>query len=201
MTLAGFDIASRTGICIMDGDKAVHVESWRSSHKRPEGLGPQEIDPEYEAMLAEDFRRHFRPLLIAHGVEHVGYEAPRTRDFSRIDRATGEEKRASSNLAMVRGLILCSHLCGVCQSLNIPTTSVPADDWRRAFLGFSRAPKTAKDGRKFLKEAATNQCKLLRIKVPNDDCADAAGVAFWLGGHLRITRAVRPGDLFASEAA
>src|ERR1700761_890767 len=111
MIHAGFDIASRTGICIMDGDKAVHVESWRSPRKRPEGLGPQEIDIEYEAKLAEQFRLHIRPLLIAHSVQHVGYEEPRTRDFERTDKLTGETKRASSNLAMVRALILCAHLC------------------------------------------------------------------------------------------
>lgn len=205
---AGLDIASRSGICIMEGDKAVHVESWRSSHKRPKGLGPQEINPEYEAMLAEDFRRHVRPLLVAHGVQHVGYEEPRTRDYERKRKVSSgdwysqtETTRASGNLAMVRALILCSHLCGVCQTLNIPTSSVAADDWRHAFLGFSRAPRTVKDGRKFLKEAAKQQCKLLRINVPNDDCADAVGVAFWLGGHLRITRAVRPGDLFEERVA
>lgn len=208
MIVATFDIATRSGICVMDGDKAVHVESWRSSQKRPADLGQFEISVEYEALIAEEWRDHARGILLAHNVQHVGYEEPRTRDYERKVKNRGgdwfgatETQRASSNLAMLRTFGLCRDLCGICHRLNIPTSSVPADEWRKAFLGFSRAPRGTKDGRKYLKTAVMNQCKLLRIPVPNDDAGDSVGIAFWLTGHLRIERMVRPGDLFAQDKA
>lgn len=208
MITAGFDIASRSGICIMDGDKAVHVESWHAKVERPADLGRHEISVEYEAEIAEQFRDHARGILVAHGVVHVGFEEPRTRDFERKVKNRGgdwfgatETQRASSNLAMLRTFGLCRDLCGICHRLNIPATRVSPDDWRKAFLGFSRAPRGTKDGRKYLKQAVMNQCKLLRISVPNDDAGDSVGICFWLGGHLRIASMVRPGDLFAKDAA
>src|SRR4051812_6135246 len=134
MILAAFDVASRTGICIMDGEKVAHVETWKARAKRPAGLGAQEICIEYEAEIAEEFRAHIFSLLGSFQPGHVGYEEPRTRDFERTKTEydpTAEwaggglrkfKQRASSNLAMTRALILCSTLIGVCKRKNIPTT-------------------------------------------------------------------------------
>lgn len=213
MKLAAFDIASRTGVCLMDGEAVVHVETWKSHAKRPKGLGAQEIAIEHEAEIAEEFRAHVFSILGAFCPEHVGYEEPRTRDFERTkteyDPAAAwaggglrkVKQRASSNLAMVRALILCSTLIGVCQRKNIPTTAIDADTWRKAFLGYSRAPRSVKDGRDYLKKACVAQCKLIGINVPNDDAGDSVGVAWALRGLLRTTQLYRPGELFAQKGA
>lgn len=212
MKLAAFDVASRTGICLMDGEKVAHVETWKARARRPAGLGPQEISIEYEAEIAEEFRTHVFALLGAFGPEHVGYEEPRTRDYERTKKRfdpaaqwagggfVSVKERSSSNLAMVRALMLCGHLIGVCQRKNIPTTSIPGDTWRKAFLGYSRAPKGVKDGRAYLKKACVDQCRLIGIEVPNDDAGDSVGVGWALRGILRIGTLTRPGELFAPQS-
>src|SRR4051794_14422204 len=171
----------------MDGSRPIHVESWKADVVRPKGLGPQEANAEYESALAEPFRKHVRSLLKEFGVQHVGYEEPRTRDFERTKTTinpdadwagqaiTKEVSRASSNLSMLRSFGMCVILCGLCRNLGIPSYSVPADEWRKAFIGRSRAPKSDNagrkitDGRKWLKNQVVEQCRLEGIKVPNDD--------------------------------
>jgi hypothetical protein len=213
--VAGFDIATNSGICLMDGPRPVHVESWRANIPRPKDLGPMEASADYEAALAEPFRKHVRELLKQFSVQHVAYEEPRTRDFERTtthvdpDAAwagqaiTRETHRASSNLAMLRSFGMCVILCGLCRNLGIPSYSVPADQWRKAFIGRSRAPKTdaagrqIKDGRKWLKNQVVEQCRMEGITVPNDDAGDAVGVAFWLRARLSPIGRARAGDLFS----
>lgn len=208
MILAGFDVATRTGIAVMDGDRLLQLESFSPGIARPEGMERNATSPVYEAMLAEKFRDHVRAILVAHQVQYIAFEAPRTRDFERKVKhgggefwGTEETTRASSNLAMLRGFGLCTQLCGIAHRLNIPAHPVDADTWRQSFLGFSRKPRSVKDGRAYLKAAAKSQCELLGFKVPNDDCADAVGVCWWLAGHLRISKRVRPGELQLGESA
>jgi len=206
--IAGFDVATRTGIAIMEGDKFLHIESWRYPEPRPDGLARSEVDVNYEARMAESFRDHVRPLLVAHNVEHVAFEEPRTKDFERTKKYRDADgvvhkvtEKASSTGAMLRTFGLVRDLCGICHRLNIPAISVTADHWRKAFLGYSRSPAKEEDGRKYLKDAAMAQCRLLRLNVPNNDCAESVGVAWWLSGHIRAARLVRPGDLFEERAS
>jgi hypothetical protein len=215
---AGFDIASNSGICVMDGQCLLHVESWRANVPRPKGLGPMEANADYEAALAEPFRKHVREILKQFAVQYVAYEAPRTRDFERTithvapdalfagQAVTTETQRASSNLSMLRSFGMCVILCGLSRNLGIPSYSVPADQWRKAFIGRSRAPKTdaagrqIKDGRKWLKNQVVEQCRLEGITVPNDDAGDAVGVTFWLRARLSPMGRARAGDLFSETS-
>jgi hypothetical protein len=211
MILAGFDIATNTGLTIDDG-KIIRARSWRAKAKRPFGLKATEIDEGYEAEIAEEFRDFVLSTLIAEHVTDVGYEKPRTRDFERtkVEIDTSSEwagqafkkttERSSSNLAMVRGIVLCAVLLGVCRRLNIPAMPIPADDWRKSILGYSRAPKGVKDGRTHLKKAVMEQCRRLGVQVANDDAADSVGVVF----HLRALLAPygkKVGDLFEKDGA
>src|SRR3954471_22996397 len=114
MIVAGFDSATSPGVCVMDGPRPLHAESWRANIPRPKGLGPMEANADYEAALAEPFRKHVREILKQYGVQHVAYEAPRTRDFERTithvdpdalfagQAITTATQRASSNLSMLR---------------------------------------------------------------------------------------------------
>jgi uncharacterized protein YjeT (DUF2065 family) len=219
MSLAGFDIASSTGIFVMEGLRPLHAESWRANVARPKGLKPMEANAAYEAALAEPFRKHVRWVLKEFNVKEAAYEQPRTRDFertvTRVDpdalfagqAVTTETQRASSNLSMLRSFGMCVILCGVCHNFGIPCHEVPADEWRKAFIGRARAPKTDNagrkipDGRKWLKNQVVEQCRLDGIIVPNDDVGDAVGVAFWLRARLSPIGRARAGDLFSQPAA
>lgn len=207
MKLAAFDIASRTGICLIDGERIEHVETWKTRQKRPEGLGPQEIDIQHEAAIGEEFRAHVFALLASWNPEHIGYEQPRTRDYERTKKHVGlgvsytTKERGSSNLALVRSLMLCGHLIGVCNLKNIGAVGISLDDWRKSFLGYSRAPRGTPDGRKYLKQATIAQCKLIGVEVPNDDAADSVGVGWALRGILGLRRHGLPGELFSKDAA
>ncbi|MEP0323279.1 hypothetical protein [Bauldia litoralis] len=214
MKVAGLDIASSTGICLTNGTD-FRAYSFKPKTKRPSFLAPQEIDPGYEAQLVEQFRDHLRAVLVSEEVEYVAYEKPRTRDFSRTKTVVDTnsamfgafkkvKERESSNLAMIRGVGLCTALCGVCDRLNIPHVAVPVDDWRKAFFGFSRPTAHVKGSearRKWWKEQAVIQCTRIGISVPNNDAADAVGVTWWLLGHLKLARLSRPGELRLEGAA
>lgn len=201
--ILGADIATRSGFAIDDG-RTIRVHSFKPRAKRPDSLSRNEISVEYEAELAEEFRDHVRSVLVAEEIEYAAYEEPRTRDFERVKTVVDtsstwagkavrhEKERGSSNAAMLRTFGLCEQFCGVCQRLSIPTLCVSGDDWRKSFLGYSRAPRGTTDGRKYLKQAVIKQCRLIGIEVPNDDAADAAGVVFHLRGYLGL---IRPGEL------
>ena len=201
--ILGADIATRTGFAVNEGD-SFRVHTFKPRAKRPDDLSQGQISVEHEAALAEEFRDHVRGILVAEEIEYAAYEEPRTRDYDRvktiIDTDTAwagksvrhEKERGSSNAAMLRAVVLCATFCGVCQRLDIPTISVSGDDWRKAFLGFSRAPRGTTDGRKFLKKATVKQCRLIGVDVPNDDAGDGVGVCWWLRGYLGMTR---PGEL------
>ncbi len=217
MSIAGFDIASSTGICILDGSRVLHLEAWRADISRPKGLGPMEADVQYEAMLAEPFRKHVRELLKRFGVTHAAYEQPRTRDFERkkihVDTTAEwagqaihtETQRASSNLSMLRSFGMCVILAGLCRNRGIECHEVSADEWRKAFLGHARAPKHDRignkitDGRKWLKKEVIQQCAREGIIVTNDDAGDAVGVATWLRSRLSPLGRAMAGDLFSHQ--
>lgn len=202
MVIAGFDVATKTGICVHDGRKFLPPIVWNPSCSRPAHLKKSQIDEQYEAEIAEEFRAFLFAFLPSHGIEYVAYEKPRTVDFGSppprgrfqpkflSDDGEGDAGggRRSNNLALVRAVNLTAALYGVAKvRKNIPCVAVPADTWRKSMLGYSRAPKkiTGADARRaFIKKAVRDRCKLLGIKTTNDDMSDAAGVCWWLTGHL-----------------
>lgn len=177
MIICGMDIATRSGLCIMNGDKLVHVESFRPAGKE---------DPE----IFHGFRNWMRPMLVSHGVEHVAIEEPLRSDLKRRE-ADGTETALTNMRTYLRLYGLRAHAKEICHALNIPCEEVNQSSWRKAFLGNGRGDK----------DMAMAQCKLLRWPVPNKDAAEACGVAWWLAGHIRASRLVRPGDLFEERVA
>ena len=177
MILAGMDIATRSGLAIFDGDKPLHIESFR-----PPGKEDHEI--------FHGFRIHLRAMLIAYRVEHMAIEEPLRTDLKRRN-ADGTEDAITNMKTYLRLYGLRAHAIEIAHSLNIGCDEVNQATWRKAFLGNGRGDK----------DDAMRQCKLLRWPVPNKDAAESCGVAFWLGGHLRLTKAARPGDLFLQENA
>lgn len=179
MRLAGLDIATCTGLALMEGDNLVHAESYKAT-----GDNDGEIFLKFENWL--------KGKLSNHGVKHVAIEQPLRTNITYRNKVTGEEEAISNMRTYLRLYGLRAVALKVCAELNLPAPEeVNQATWRKAFLGNARGDKAD----------AMRQCKLLRWKVPNLDAAEACGVAFWLGGHLRLTRAVRPGDLFSGQAA
>lgn len=177
MRLAGMDIATKSGLAVMDGDKLIHVEAFRPAGKE-------------DAEIFHGFRNWLRPMLIAHEVEHVAIEEPLRSDLRRRN-ADGSEEALTNMRTYLRLYGLRAHAIEIFQALNIPWAEVNQSSWRKAFLGNGRGDK----------DDAMRQCQLLRWKVPNKDAAEAVGVCWWLAGHLKAERLNRPGDLFAERAA
>lgn len=177
MRLAGLDIATTSGIAILDGDKCLHAEAYRPKGKT-------------DAEIFHGFRVHLRSLLVAFEVEHVGIEEPLRSDLTRKEK-DGSSVPISNMGTFLRLYGLRAHAIEIAHSLNLPHTEFNQSSWRKAFLGNGRADK----------DMALAQCKLLRWPVKSKDAAEACGVAWALAGHLRLGNQYRPGELFSGEAA
>lgn len=172
MVICGLDVATKTGLALMRGDQLLHAEAFR-----PKGKTNGEINSGFRAWLWA--------TLSAFDVEHVAAEEPLVTNLKNKD---GDPVVTMATYRRIYGLFgVVEELCA---TKNIPLETVHQATWRKAFLGNGRADK----------DMAMAQCKLLRWPIASKDAAEAAGVAFWLGGHLRINRCVRPGELFAQAS-
>lgn len=177
MIIAGLDIATTTGISVMQGDKLLHAEAYRPKGKE-------------SSAIFHGFRTHLRSLLVSFRVEHVAAEEPLRTDIKRKNPDGSESPMISMATAYrLHGLI--AHAEEVCFSLNIPFIPVHQSTWRKAFLGNGRADK----------DMALAQCNLLGYGIKSKDAAESIGVCWWLAGHLKVARLNRPGELFSGEAA
>lgn len=178
MMLAGFDIATRSGAALMEGDKIVHVEAFR-----PKGDGDAEI--------FHGFRAWYRALLVSHEVQHVAIEQPLPTDIEVQDKrqnaAPGAKRNPITMKTYLRLYGLRGHALEICDALNIPCREVHQGTWRKAFLGSGRADK----------DAAVAQCKLLGLDLKSKDAAESVGIVWWLNGE--ISKPVVP-DLFQGAA-
>lgn len=175
--LCGLDIATTTGIAVFDGERFVHAEAFRPKGKE-------------DAEIFDGFRTHIRALLVGYGVEYVGIEEVLRSDLTRKEK-DGSVVPISNMKTFLRLYGLRAHAIQICHTLNIDHHEVNQSTWRKAFLRNGRADK----------DMAMAQCQQMRWSVPNKDAAEACGVAWWLGGHLRAHGAALPGDLFANNAA
>lgn len=179
MKLCGLDIATRTGVCLMDGDKLIHAEAFR-----PKG--------ETSAEIFHGFRVHLRALLKAHEIQYVAAEQPLRTDGLKRKNEDGTESPMIQMATIYRLYGLAAAAEEIAFALNIPFEFVNQMTWRKAFLGNGRADKNM----------AVAQCKLLGWGHLSKDAAEACGVAWWLAGHLRISQRMRPGEFqFGEESA
>lgn len=173
MVIAGLDVATKTGLCIMRGDKLLHAEAYR-----PPGKTNGTINAGFRLWLIAQFA--------AYGVEHIAAEEPLVTN---LKDKTGKPLVTMSTYRRIYGLF--GVLEELCATKNLPLEVVHQASWRKAFLGNGRGNK----------DMALAQCQLMKFPVTSKDAAEAIGVCWWLGGHLRINRGNRPGELFAGEAA
>jgi hypothetical protein len=175
MITAGFDIATTTGCCILDGSKVVHIEAFRAK-----GEGDAEI--------FANWRPWFRSMLIAHDVQACAIEAPLVTDIKAPDKRPnarpGETRNPVTMKTYLRLYGLRAHAVEICKSLNIDCRELHQSSWRKAFTGNGRATK----------EETLALAKRICPTLKSKDAAEALGVAWALNGELSKM------DLFAGAA-
>lgn len=172
MNVLGADIATTSGLAILNGVKLVHGEAFR-----PRGADDAEI--------FHGFRVHFRALLVSHEVEAVAIEQPLPTNIEindpKEDERTGNAGHRRNPVTMATYLRLYGlfgHAQEICYALNITPDVVHQATWRKAFTGDGKADK----------DRSLHQCKLLGYPVKSKDLAEAVGVAWWLNGKLGLQR-------------
>lgn len=175
MITAGFDIATTTGCCILDGSKVVHIEAFRAK-----GEGDAEI--------FTSWRGWFRAMLVSHGVQACAIEAPLVTDIKAPDKRPnarpGETRNPVTMKTYLRLYGLRGHAVQICNSLNIECREIHQSSWRKAFTGNGRASK----------EETLALAKRICPTLKSKDAAEALGVAWALNGELSKI------DMFAGAA-
>ncbi len=91
----------------------------------------------------------------------------------------GEEQEVEGTGSGLNAVISSNQLVGAASAIigayGIPFVTIAPVTWRKAFLGFGTHKGWQ---RKDWKKAARDRCNQLKIKVTNDDMADAVGIAF-----------------------
>lgn len=182
--IAGLDIATRTGLTILDGDNLLHCEAFR-----PKG--------DTDAEIFHGFRTHLRAHLVSYAVEYGAAEMPLPTniqaDVARKNAAgvTHVEKRNPVTMnTYMRIYGLFGHAAEIFFALNIPFEAVHQATWRKAFMGTGRADKD-------MAVAQVAQLSKQRgwPEIKSKDACESVGVAWWLAGHLRLAQMMRPGEL------
>ncbi len=178
--LAGLDIATVTGIAVLDGERLV----WAHAFK-------------WEGSCSGEVFRHFRSTFYRHiekyKITHVAAEDPlgTNAEFPgkpNEDGTPGEKTRMpKSTFQRIYGL--CAICEEVCAAHKVDFRYVNQGTWRKAFTGNGRASK----------EESLGWARLIDKSINSLDAAEALGVAWWLRGQLDPRFAVPRGDLFEPE--
>jgi hypothetical protein len=177
MVIAGLDIATTTGICILDGERLV----WAHAFK-------------WEGSCSGAIFRHFRSTFYKHiekyNITQVAAEEPLRTDIElkgplNDDGTEGEKTRPPmKTFQRIYGLnAICEE---VCEARGVKHRYVNQGTWRKAFTGNGRASK----------ETSLAYARLVDPTITSLDAAEAMGVAWWLRGELNPRYAVPRGDLF-----
>lgn len=177
MVLAGLDVATTTGICILDGDRLILAGAFH-----------------WEGKSSGEIFRHCRKivyrLIEKYEITQVAAEQPLRTDIEitgkeNEDGTPGEKTRPPmKTFQRIYGLnAICEE---VCAAHSIPHRYVNQGTWRKAFTGNGRATK----------DDSLAYARLVDKTISSYDAAEAMGVAWWLRGELNPRYAAPRGDLF-----
>jgi hypothetical protein len=176
MIVAGFDIATTTGCCILNGSTVVHIEAFRAKG-------------EDDGAIFTNWRGWFRAMLVSHQVEVVAIEAPLVTDIKAPDKRPnaipGQTRNPVTMKTYLRLYGLRGHAVQICNALNIECRELHQSTWRKAFTGNGRASK----------EETLALARRIYPNLKSKDAAEALGVAWALNGELSKR------DLFTAEVA
>jgi len=174
--VAGFDIATTTGCCILNGSDVVHIEAFRAKG-------------EDDASIFTSWRAWFRAILISHQVEVAAIEAPLVTDIKAPDKRPNAKPGQLRNPVTMKTYLrlygLRGHAVQICNALNIECRELHQSTWRKAFTGNGRASK----------EDTLALARRIYPNLKSKDAAEALGVAWALNGELSKR------DLFTQEVA
>ncbi|MBX8825265.1 hypothetical protein [Ochrobactrum sp. SFR4] len=120
-------------------------------------------------------------LIKEHKPDFIAFEQPiRTQPVGRrVVKFMGETQEVEGAGSGLNAVISSNQLAGAVSAIigayGIPFITIAPVTWRKAFLGFGTHKGWQ---RKDWKKAARDRCNQLKIKVTNDDMADAVGIAF-----------------------
>lgn len=165
MVIGGFDIATTTGVAILDGTRVLHIEAYRPPGKT-------------EAEIFHGFRTWLRSMLLAHEVQHMAIEQALVTDIKAPAKGPnakpGETRNPVTMKTYLRLYGLRAHAVEIAGALNIPLVELHQSTWRKAFTGNGRATK----------EETLALAKRICPTLKSKDAAEALGVAWALNGEL-----------------
>lgn len=205
MNLCGLDIATVTGVALME-DRKITTQTFRAAGKKRflENENDKQLDAARMGAAGRSLEDFLMAYLIEHQVGYVAIEAPLNTNFMGPRRkliavdanakwagqaAQFEETKSGASLATffkVHGLEFVA--CLVCSRLNIPAVFVNQSTWRKDFLGNGRPADPKKDARKM--------CAAMGIECTSDDAAESAGIVNWLDHTLNPYGIRAANDLF-----
>lgn len=175
MIVAGFDIATTTGVAVLDGARPVHVEAFRPAGKT-------------EAEIFTGFRSWFRSTLKQFAVERVAIEQPLRTPMINQTKAKAGIIELSPQSSMETYLRLYGLRAIAIQSVDglglPPVVEVNQMTWRKSFTGNGRATK----------EDSVALAQRIMPGLTSKDAAEAIGIAWHLNGVLRSEKLKGAGD-------
>lgn len=175
--LAGLDIATTTGVTLLDGERLVLCGEFR-----------------WEGKCNGEIFRHFRKtlyrLLEKYEVEHAAAEEPLRTDIEisgkKNEDGTDGEKTRPPMKTFQRIYGLCAIAEETCAARNVKFQYVHQGTWRKSFTGSGRATK----------DESLALARMIDKSITSFDAAESLGVAWWLRGQLNPKYSAPRGDLF-----
>lgn len=174
---AGLDVATTTGITILDGERLILCNAFK-----------------WEGRTSGDVFRHCRKifyrLVEKYGIKEVAAEQPLRTDIEitgkpNEDGSEGEKTRPPMKTFM-RIYGLNAVVEEVCAAHGVPHRYVNQGTWRKSFTGNGHATK----------DESLALARLIDRNINSYDAAESLGVAWWLRGQLDQRFAAPRGDLF-----
>lgn len=172
MIIMGMDVATRTGWSFYD--TKAPLSSIRVGHIDCEG-----VDYENKAAF---LGKAVMKLIKAERPDFIVMERPirtqpgkQVRKVKMIGDIQQVEVSGSGLNAVISSNQLVGSVSGIIGAYALPFETIASVSWRKSFLGFgTRSGWQRKDWKK----AARDRCEQFKIKVKNDDQAEAVGIAF-----------------------
>ncbi len=177
MRILGMDIATTTGLCMLDGDRYVFARAFHWEGK-------------YSGQVFRHFRKTLYKIVEDNRIEYGAAEEPLRTDIEIKGKPTEDKPEPESTRPPMKTFQRIYGLCAIAEEVfeahKVPFKYVNQGTWRKAFTGNGRATKND----------SLAYAQLIDKTITSLDAAESLGVAWWLRGHLDPRFASPRGDLF-----
>ncbi len=175
--ICGLDVATTTGVCVLDGERLVLCGAFKWEGKT-------------SGEVFRHCRKIFYRLVEKYEIKEVGAEAPLRTDIELKGRknedGTDGEVTHPPMKTFQRIYGLNAIVEEVCAALNVNHRYIHQGTWRRSFTGKGNATK----------DDTLALARLIDPTITSYDSAESLGVAWALRGQLDPRYAAPRGDLF-----